>query len=420
MYRSFLYAAVDASRRAAVPMRAAADLSAQMLRNPLNPLAYTTAGRSMAAAFDLFEGLTRTYKKPEFGIRSIKVYGQPVKIAETPVWARPFGTLLHFAKEEPLYGQLRKKFPHPKVLIVAPMSGHFATLLRGTIEAMLPEHDVYVTDWADARDAPREAGPFGLDDYVDTVIAMLRALGPGTHLMAVCQPGPACLAAAALMHEAKDPARPRSLTIMGSPIDARKSPTVPNKLSETRNLDWFKTNMIHRVPLPYRGHGRLVYPGFLQLTAFIEMNRDRHVNAHYEFYKNLVKGDGDSARKHRDFYDEYLAVMDIPSEFYIETIDRVFQRFELARGLWLHRGHPVNPAAIRDMGLMTVEGENDDISGIGQTQAAHELCSSIPPARKIDYIQPGVGHYGVFNGTRWRTEIQPRVRDFIRANLAKG
>jgi poly(3-hydroxybutyrate) depolymerase len=415
-----LYAAVDASRRAAQPMRAAADLSAQLLRNPLNPMAYTMAGRSMAAACDVFEGLTRTYKKPAYGIGQIRVYGQPVTVTEKIATATPFCTLLHFAKEEPVYSQLRARFPHPKVLIVAPMSGHFATLLRGTVEAMLPEHDVYITDWTDARDVAQGSGSFGLDDYTDTVMTFLRHLGPGAHLMAVCQPGPACLAAAALMHEAKEPARPRSLTVMGSPIDARRSPTVPNKLSETRNLDWFKTNMIHRVPLPYRGHGRLVYPGFLQLTAFIEMNRDRHVNAHYAFYKDMVKGDGDSARKHREFYDEYLAVMDIPAEFYIETIDRVFQRFELARGQWSHRGRKVDPGAIRDMGLMTVEGEKDDISGIGQTQAAHDLCTAIPAAKKIDYIQPGVGHYGVFNGTRWRTEIQPRVRDFIRAHLARA
>ncbi len=417
MHKSFLYAAVDATRRASQPWRAAADMSAQLLRNPLNPMAYTLAGRQMAAAFDVFEGVTRDYAKPAFGLRQIRVYGQPVTVRETVAIEKPFARLLHFKKDEETYGKLRAKFPHPKVLIVAPMSGHFATLLRGTVEAMLPEHDVFITDWTDARDVALSAGRFGLDDYVDYVIAFCRALGPGVHVMAVCQPGPACLAAAALMHEDGDPCRPASLTIMGSPIDARKSPTAPNKLSETRSLQWFKDHMIHRVPLPYRGHGRLVYPGFLQLTAFIEMNRERHVNAHYEFYKNLVKGDGDSVQKHRDFYDEYLAVMDIAGEFYIETIDRVFQRFELARGEFRHHGRPVRPQAIRDMGLMTVEGEKDDISGIGQTQAAHDLCPKIPAARKVDYIQPGVGHYGVFNGTRWRTEIQPRVRDFIRANL---
>lgn len=411
-----LYATVDGARRTAQPFRTIADLSAQALRNPLNPWAATTLGKTWAAAFDVFESFTRNYGKPEFNLAPLKIYGQPVTVTETTAWEKPFGRLLHFKKDEAVYGALRAKFPHPKVLIVAPLSGHFATLLRGTVEAMLPEHDVYITDWTDARDVPLRAGPFGLDDYIEYVMQMLRHLGPGAHLLAVCQPGPACLAAAALMHEDKDKAAPRSLTIMGSPIDARRSPTAPNKLSEERPYSWFKDNMIHHVPFPYAGAGRQVYPGFLQLTAFISMNRERHTNAQYDFFKNLVKGDGDNVQKHRGFYDEYLAVLDLPAEFYLETIDKIFQRFELAEGKLNYRGRLVRPAAIKDMGLMTVEGENDDISGIGQTQAAHDLCSAIPDKRKIDYIQPGVGHYGVFNGTRWRTEIQPRVRDFIRAN----
>ena len=417
MYKSFLYAAVDASKRSAQPMRAVADMSAKALRNPLNPWSKTYLGRTWAAAFDVFETMTRNYKKPEFGLPELKIYGQPVPFVEKFVWSKPFCNLLHFEKDSGTYEKLRRKFPHPKVLIVAPMSGHFATLLRGTVEAMLPEHDVYITDWVDARDVPVSAGRFGLDTYIEYVMEMLRHLGPGTHLLAVCQPGPACLAAAALMHEDKDPAAPRSLTIMGSPIDARLSPTVPNKLSEERDLDWFKSNMIQIVPCPYAGAGRKVYPGFLQLTAFISMNQERHTNAQHEYYKNLVKGDGDSVQKHRTFYDEYLAVLDMPAEFYIETIDKVFQKFELANGTLKVGERLVKPSAIKTMGLMTVEGENDDISGIGQTQAAHALCSGIPASRKVDYIQEGVGHYGVFNGTRWRTEIQPRVRDFIRANL---
>ncbi|BCW86896.1 hypothetical protein sos41_00180 [Alphaproteobacteria bacterium SO-S41] len=417
MLLPFLYAAVDTAKRSAQPFRAVADYSAKALRDPSNPFAETYVGRSWAAAFDLFETLTRNYKKPAFDLPGLKVYGQPVTVTEKVVWSKPFCELLHFEKDPETYPKLRAKFPHPKVLIVAPLSGHYATLLRGTVEAMLPEHDVYITDWLDARDVPLSAGRFGLDDYVTYVMEMLRHLGPGTHVVAVCQPGPACLAAASLLHEDKDKAAPRSLTIMGSPIDARRSPTAPNKLSEERPYKWFVDNMIHCVPLPYAGVGRKVYPGFLQLTAFINMNRERHTNAQYDYFKNLVKGDGDSVQKHRTFYDEYLAVLDLSADFYLETIDRVFQRHELPKGEFKVHGRLVKPKAIKDMGLMTVEGENDDISGIGQTQAAHDLCTSIPKDRKIDYIQEGVGHYGVFNGTRWRTEIQPRVRDFIRANM---
>ena len=416
MYNPFLYASIDATRRTAQPFRLAADFGAKLLRDPANPWSTTTFGKTWAAACDVFETMTRNYAKPSFGINELRIYGQPLTVTEEVPWSKPFGSLLHFAKDPEIYPKLRAKFPHPKVLIAAPLSGHFATLLRGTVEAMLPEHDVYITDWHDARDVPLAAGRFGLDGYVTYVMEMLRFLGPGTHLLAVCQPGPACLAAAALMHEDKDPCAPNSLTIMGSPIDARLSPTAPNKLSEERPFAWFQKNMIHVVPCPYLGAGREVYPGFLQLTAFINMNRERHSNAQYDYFKNMVKGDGDSVQKHRAFYDEYLAVLDLPAEFYLETIDKVFQRHLLPKGELTVGDRLVKPERIKNMGLMTVEGENDDISGIGQTQAAHTLCSGIPDARKIDYIQEGVGHYGVFNGTRWRTEIQPRVRDFIRAN----
>lgn len=416
LYNPFLYATVDATKRSAQPFRVMADFGSKLLRDPSNPFADTVFAKTWAAACDVFESVTRNYAKPAFNLPELRIYGQPVAVTERIVWQKPFGSLLHFEKDAETYTSLRAKYPHPKVLIAAPLSGHFATLLRGTVEAMLPEHDVYITDWTDARDVPLTAGRFGLDTYIEYVMDMLHFLGPGTHLLAVCQPGPACLAAASLMHEDKDPAAPRSLTIMGSPIDARLSPTAPNKLSEERKLSWFEKNMIHVVPFPYAGAGRKVYPGFLQLTAFINMNRERHTNAQYDFFNNLVKGDGDSVQKHRTFYDEYLAVLDLPAEFYIETIDKVFQRFELANGELMVGDRLVKPGAITDMGLMTVEGENDDISGIGQTQAAHTLCTGIPDNRKVDYIQEGVGHYGVFNGTRWRTEIQPRVRDFIRAN----
>ncbi len=413
MHRSFLYAAVDGAKRAAQPMRAMAELSAQALRTPLNPWSRTEAGRRWAAACDVFEQMWRIYPKPAFNLPFTEVNGERLAIIEKPVWSRPFGTLLHFEKQ---IGPKAKLKPQPKVLIAAPLSGHFATLLRGTVEAMLPGHDVYITDWTDARLVPVNEGRFGLDEYVEYIMEMLRHLGPGTHLMAVCQPGPACLAAAALMHEDKEDARPASLTIMGSPIDARRSPTQPNRLSEERPFSWFEEKMIHTVPWPYPGAGRRVYPGFLQLTAFINMNRDRHADAQRDFYNNLIKGDGESVQKHREFYDEYLSVLDLSAEFYLDTIDRVFQRFELATGTFHFRGRLVKPAAIRDMGLMTVEGEKDDISGVGQTQAAHALCPSIPDRRKVLYVHPQVGHYGVFNGKRWRTDIQPRVADFIKAN----
>lgn len=410
MYRSFLYAAVEAGRTGAMPLRAAAGFGAHFFRNPLNPLAHTMAGRSMAATCDLIEQNTRRYHKPEFGIGEILVEGKRAQVREELVWATPFLELRHFVKVG------APKRPEQKLLIVAPMSGHFATLLRGTVARMLEDHDVYITDWIDARDIPREEGRFGLDEYIEHVIDSLRVLGPNTHLMAVCQPGPACLAAAALMHEDNDACAPATLTIMGSPIDARKSPTQPNKLSETRKLSWFRDHMVHRVPFTFAGAGRMVYPGFLQLTAFIEMNRDRHINAQHDQFMNLVKGDGESAARHREFYDEYLAVMDIDADFYLETVDRVFQKHDLALGRFMFRKRRVNPAAISDMGLMTIEGEKDDISGIGQTQAAHDLCVNVPKSRKVDHIQKGVGHYGVFNGSRWRSEIAPKVSAFIAAN----
>ncbi len=371
----------------------------------------------MAAAGDVFEAVTRRYGKPGFDLPETIVEGEPVPVREAVVWERTFCKLLRFHRDDELMMHI-KGVDHkdPKVLIVAPMSGHYATLLRGTVEAMIPEHDVYITDWTDAREVPVYDGHFDLNDFVDYLIEMIRFLGPSTHVMAVCQPGPAALAAASLMAEARDPAAPASLTIMGSPIDPRESPTVPNKLSMERPFDWFKKNMIMTVPWPHTGVLRRVYPGFIQLTSFMSMNSERHVSAHKDLFVNLIKGDGDSVEKHHDFYEEYLSVMDITAEFYLQTIDEVFQRHLLPKGEFYHRGQRVKPEAITDMALMTVEGEKDDISGIGQTQAAHTLCPNIPQEMQLDYIQPDVGHYGVFNGRRWRTEIQPRIRDFIRAH----
>jgi poly(3-hydroxybutyrate) depolymerase len=288
-------------------------------------------------------------------------------------------------------------------------------LLRGTVEAFLPDHEVYITDWADARMVPLTSGDFGFDDYVDYVIAILRHLGPNTHVIAVCQPSVPVAVAVSRMEAAEDPAAPASMILMGGPIDTRESPTAVNLLAEERGTAWFRRNCITRVPFPYPGVMREVYPGFLQLSGFMAMNLDRHISAHWDYYHHLVQNNGDSAEKHREFYDEYLAVMDLTAEFYLETVDRVFVRHLLPRGEMLHRGSPVNLADIRRTGLMTIEGENDDISGVGQTQAAQRLCVNIPAAKRVHHLQKDVGHYGVFNGSRFRREIAPRIAEFVRA-----
>ena len=414
-----LYAAYEFGYAAVAPARVAAGLGAKFWRSPFNPLAESWLARTSAAALDVFENATRRYPKPEWNIADTVVNGETVPVSIEPVLRLPFGTLLRFRREEAALERAGGDNDR-KVLIVAPLSGHYATLLRGTVLAMMPDHDVYITDWADARSVPISAGRFDLNDYIDYLIAFLRHIGPRAHAMAVCQPGPALLAAAAVLAEADDPARPATMTIMGSPIDTRRSPTVPNMLSRERPYEWFERNMIHTVPAPYPGMLRRVYPGFLQLYSFLSMNSDRHMNAHYDYFQNLVKGDGDSADKHREFYDEYLAVLDLTEEFYLQTIREVFQEDSLPTGKFMHRGRRVKPEAIRDVALLTVEGERDDISGIGQTQAAHDLCVGLPDHLKADYIQPGVGHYGVFNGSRWRSEIQPRVADFIRRHDLRG
>jgi poly(3-hydroxybutyrate) depolymerase len=308
--------------------------------------------------------------------------------------------------------------PQPKVLIVAPMSGHYATLLRGTVEAFLPNHDVYVTDWVDARMVPLAAGHFDLDDYVDYVIDMLHWLGGDTHVVAVCQPSVPVLVATALMEAGNDANAPRSMVLMGGPIDTRRNPTAVNILAEERGTEWFRRNVITTVPFPHPGVMRDVYPGFLQLHGFVSMNLDRHIDAHKRLFFQLVEGDGDSVLKHREFYDEYLAVMDLTAEFYLQTVEAVFVKHALPKGEMTHRGRLVDPSAIRHAALLTVEGEHDDISGVGQTEAAHNLCVNIPPERRAHYLQLGVGHYGVFNGSRFRSETMPRIADFILTNNA--
>jgi poly(3-hydroxybutyrate) depolymerase len=389
------------------PARAVSDVTGLMFKNPANPLTYTPAGRSIAASCELFERMTRRYGKPAFGIKDTSVGGERVAVTEEIVWQKPFCRLIHFAKAKPA------RTPQPRVLMVAPMSGHYATLLRGTVEAFLPDHEVYITDWVDARDVPI-VETFDLDDYIDYVIEICRFLGPQTHVMAVCQPSVPVLAAVSVMEMGRDPGTPRSMTLMGGPIDTRRAPTAVNKVASERGVDWFRRNCIKRVPFPNVGFMREVYPGFLQLGGFMAMNLDRHVSAHLEMFDHLVKNDGDSAEKHRDFYDEYLAVMDLTAEFYLQTVEKVFVNHEIPLGTFRHRGNLIDLKAITRTGLMTVEGENDDISGVGQTEAAQDLCVNIPDDRRAHYVQKSVGHYGVFNGSRFRAEIAPRISDFMR------
>lgn len=408
------YQFYELNHAALQPYRAVADASRLFFSNPLNPIAHTSWGRSMAAAAELFERTTRRYGKPEFGLPTTCINGREVDVIERVVWSRPFCDLLHFSRSASA-----DPAGDPRILIVAPMSGHYATLLRGTVETFLPSADVYITDWTDARLVPASDGRFDLDDYIDYIIEMLHVLGPDTHVVAVCQPSVPVLAAVSVMEARKDPNAPSTMTLMGGPIDTRRNPTAVNRLAEEKPLQWFKDNVIMNVPWPHPGFMREVYPGFLQLSGFMSMNLDRHIIAHKDFYMHLVKDDGDSAEKHRDFYDEYLAVMDLTAEFYLQTVETVFIRHALPNGTMTHRGEAVDPAAITNTALLTIEGENDDISGLGQTEAAHDICTGIPDSRREHYVQPKVGHYGVFNGSRFRNEIAPRILDFMRSNRAR-
>ena len=407
-----MYWFYEMSQAAVIPSRALADATRLMFKNPVNPWSHTTLGKSLAAGAELFERSTRRYGRPEWGITSTIVGGERVPVHITPVWQRPFCRLLHF--ERALEHVPHR--PQPRVLIVAPMSGHYPTLLRGTVEAFLPNHDVYITEWADARTVPVSQGPFDLDDYIDYLVSILHALGGNTHVIAVCQPSVPVMAAVSLMEAADDPYVPNSMVLMGGPIDTRINPTGVNALAEERGIEWFRRNVITKVPFPHPGMMRDVYPGFLQLHGFMSMNLDRHIEAHRNLFMHLVKHDGDSAQKHREFYDEYLAVMDLAAEFYLQTVDTVFVRHALPKGQMTHRGRAVDPAAIRRVALLTIEGEHDDISGVGQTEAAHRLCVNIPPELKAHWLQPAVGHYGVFNGSRFRAEIAPRIADFMLSN----
>ncbi len=403
------YQLYEFNHAALAPWRAVADATRLTFVNPFNPLSATPLGRSVAAAAELFERTTRRYGKPEFGLTETWLDGKPVAVEERVVWQRPFCSLVHFHRDLP-----RSRPADPTLVIVAPMSGHYATLLRGTVEAMLPGHEVFITDWVDARMVPLAEGYFDLDDYIDYIRDILHHVGPGAHVMAVCQPSVPVMAATALMAEDGDPDTPASMTLMGGPIDTRINPTAVNDLAEKKGTAWFAENVIMKVPFPHPGFMRSVYPGFLQLTGFMSMNLDRHVMAHRELFRHLIEGDGDSAEKHREFYDEYLAVMDLTAEFYLQTVETVFVRHALPKGEMTHRGRLVRPQAITGTALLTIEGERDDISGVGQTQAAHKLLSGLPDEMKAHHLQDRVGHYGVFNGSRFRAEIAPRVTAFIR------
>jgi len=376
--------------------------------HPALPVSYTRFGRAIAAGSEIFERATRRYPKPRFDLRETVIDGTPVPVAIELAQQKTFCDLLHFRRAVTR--------DDPKVLVVAPLSGHYATLLRGTVAGLLPDHDVYITDWVNASLVPLADGRFDLDDYIDTVIDFLQQLGPDVHVIAVCQPSVPVLAAVALMAAAGDPAAPRSMTLMGGPIDTRVNPTKVNQVAVHRPIEWFEQAVVTRVPAGYPGFMRRVYPGFLQLTGFMSMNIDRHVGSAMRHFQHLVRGDGDSAGAHRAFYDEYLAVMDLSAEFYLQTVKAAFQDHVLPRGVMASRGRPVEPAAITRTALMTVEGELDDISGVGQTYAAHALCTGLPAEKHRHLMQHGVGHFGIFNGKRWRTAILPQVRDFIRAN----
>ena len=402
----------EMSHAALEPARAWSDATRLFFRNPANPLAHTPFGKAMAAASELFERSTRRYGKPDWNITSTNVVGEQVPVHVATIWERPFCRLLHF---ERTFEHLPRR-PQPRLLIVAPMSGHYPTLLRGTVEAFLPNHDVYLTEWIDARMVPVSEGRFDLDDYIDYLISMLHLLGGDTHIIAVCQPSVPVMAAVARMEAENDPYVPHSMVLMGGPIDTRVNPTGVNKLAEARGTEWFRRNVITKVPFPNPGFMRDVYPGFLQLHGFVSMNLERHIEAHRNLFLNLVKGDGDSAQKHREFYDEYLAVMDLAAEFYLQTVETVFVRHALPKGEMTHRGVRIDPAKIHRVALLTIEGEHDDISGVGQTEAAHRLCVNIPAERKAHWLQPAVGHYGVFNGSRFRAEIAPRIADFVLSN----
>ncbi|BBC71201.1 esterase [Altererythrobacter sp. B11] len=386
-----------------------AEIGAELLDNPSLPMGYFGMGPTMASALKVFAHIYEDRGKPAFNIDSVTVEGKEWPVAEAVVFEKPFGSLRHFRREGLPKGA-------PRLMIVAPMSGHYATLLRGTVARMVENQEVWITDWADAKMVPLSEGDFDLDDYIDYLIEFLHFTGEGTHMLAVCQPSVPAFAAAAVMGAEKDPFRPATLTMMGGPVDTRASPTSVNDVAMERPLSWFRNNVVATVPMNYPGAGRQVYPGFLQLAGFISMNLQNHMMSHFEMFKHLTMGDQESADATKKFYDEYLSVCDMTAEFYLETIDQVFQRHTLPRGEFNHRGKLIDPGAIRDTALLAIEGERDDISGIGQTRAALDLARSLPEAQKKYHFAREVGHYGIFNGSKWRQRIAPVVEEWMRTH----
>jgi poly(3-hydroxybutyrate) depolymerase len=403
-----LYNAYEMQRSWLAGASVLANMSAEILQSPGNPMSYFGGGPVMASALEVFAHAAAPRGKPAFGLESTVVDGVEVAVREEIVLQMPFGQLKRFVKEGVENA--------PKLLIVAPMSGHYATLLRGTVERMLPKHDVYITDWRDARAVPLKAGRFDLDDYIDYLIAFMEKIGPGAHMLAVCQPSVPCYAMACLMSAQDNPCRPKTLTMMGGPIDTREMPTSVNDVATERPHAWFVQNAIATVPFMYPGAGRRVYPGFLQLTGFLAMNLGSHMESHFAMFKDLVKGDDDAADATKEFYEEYRSVCDMTAEFYLQTVETVFQTHALPKGEMMHRGVRIDPAAITDIAILAIEGERDDISGIGQTKAALKISTSLPEKMKKYHLAPGAGHYGIFNGSKWRDKIAPVVENWIAAH----
>ncbi|MFN7725040.1 MAG: polyhydroxyalkanoate depolymerase [Rubrivivax sp.] len=408
-----LYQLYETQRALMAPFSEFASASAKLYNHPLSPFAHTPLAQRISAGLDLAHRLAKDYEKPEFGITGVGVGGVTVAVQEQVAVEKPFCRLLRFKRFTDDAQALTAMKVQPTVLVVAPLSGHHSTLLRDTVKSLLRDHKVYITDWTDARMVSLDHGPFHLDDYIAYVQEFIRHIGPEVHVMSVCQPTVPVLAAVSLM-ASNGETTPRTMTMMGGPIDARKSPTAVNNLAMNKSHSWFENNVIYRVPPNFPGAGRAVYPGFLQHTGFVAMNPDRHLSSHYDYFRDLIRGDDDSAEAHRKFYDEYNAVLDMPAEYYLDTIKTVFQDFALVNGTWEVAGQLVQPADITGTALLTIEGELDDISGAGQTKAAHDLCTGIPKTRQFHYDVEGAGHYGIFSGRRWREMVYPEVKAFIK------
>jgi poly(3-hydroxybutyrate) depolymerase len=392
------------------PWHQLANITRQLVSHPINPFAEHPFFRTASASIELFERLTTDYEEPKWGLESTIINKKKVKIKQQIVHQKPYCDLLHFERDKP-------QAEHPKVLLIAPISGHFATLLRSTAKEFLPDHETYITDWRNARDIPLSAGTFSFDNYVTYLIEFINFLGPDTHVIAVCQPCVPAMVALSVMHQEKSRNLPKSLTLMGGPIDVRINPTEVNDYAGGKDLEWFEKNVICKVPSGFEGQGQAVYPGFIQLSAFLSMNMDSHINKHFKFFDDLVKGDGDSAEDHRQFYNEYLAVMDMPADYYLGTIRKVFLEHQLPSGTMDYQGKVIDLGAIKKTALLTIEGEKDDITGRGQTAAALDLCNNLSSKKKKHYEQEGVGHYGIFNGKKYRDSIAPMIKDFIQQHV---